>query len=361
MANSYAYVLSANKYPDAFQANLIGTQQGTIIVYAAAETLSSGDVLFTDSKLTQPVYGDPAEWYGVQLLTNTSVKYPITIGVDNEIVVGSGTTTTTAAPTTTTTTIAFLSHNIYVSMNQTNACNEFNGSSFTAYSSVPLAQGVTLYQNTGLTNVFPAVVYGGNIKDKTTSLVYTTTGTMGSVLADNGTSCSQYTTTTTTSAPTTTTTTAAVYTIGQAALGGVIAYINGGGSTGTSGLVATAADIATNIEWGCLGTSITTSTAIGTGNANTIAITTGCATAGIAAILCADLTEGGYSDWYLPSLDELNALYVNRDAIGGFGGVEYWSSSQDNASLAWDIYFANGQQYSVDKDTRARVRAIRSF
>lgn len=106
MANSYAYVLSANKYPDAFQANLIGTQQGTIIVYAAAETLSSGDVLFTDSKLTQPVYGDPAEWYGVQLLTNTSVKYPITIGVDNEIVVGSGTTTTTAGPTTTTTTAA---------------------------------------------------------------------------------------------------------------------------------------------------------------------------------------------------------------------------------------------------------------
>lgn len=103
MANSYAYVLSANKYPDAFQANLIGAQQGTIIVYAAAETLSSGDVLFTDSKLTQPVYGDPGEWYGVQLLTNTSVKYPITIGEDNEIVVGSGTTTTTAGPTTTTT------------------------------------------------------------------------------------------------------------------------------------------------------------------------------------------------------------------------------------------------------------------
>lgn len=201
MANSFAYVLSANKYPDAFQANLIGVEQGTIIVYAASETLSSGDVLFTDSKLTQPVYGDLADWYGVQLLTDDNVKYPITIGVDNEIVVGSGTTTTTAAPTTTTTTIAFLSHNIYVSMNQTNACNEFNGSSFTAYSSVPLAQGVTLYQNTGLTNVFPAVVYGGNIKDKTTSLVYTTTGTMGSVLADNGTSCSQYTTTTTTAAP----------------------------------------------------------------------------------------------------------------------------------------------------------------
>jgi len=144
MANSYAYVLSANKYPDAFQANLIGTQQGTIIVYAAAETLSSGDVLFTDSKLTQPVYGDPAEWYGVQLLTNTSVKYPITIGVDNEIVVGSGTTTTTAGPTTTTTagpttttTTAAVAPTEYTRayyLNETNACTSTTDGSITFYS-----------------------------------------------------------------------------------------------------------------------------------------------------------------------------------------------------------------------------------
>jgi hypothetical protein len=64
------------------------------------------------------------------------------------------------------------------------------------------------------------------------------------------------------------------YTIGQSALGGVIAYINGGGSTGTSGLVATVSDISTSTEWGCVGTTISGAdgTAIGTGNQNTIDI-----------------------------------------------------------------------------------------
>lgn len=171
MANSYAYVLSANKYPDAFQANLIGAQQGTIIVYAAAETLSSGDVLFTDSKLTQPVYGDPAEWYGVQLLTNTSVKYPITIGEDNEIVVGSGTTTTTtagptttttttaaaastttttAASTTTTTTVAVYSDTAITGFSGGGVCSG-SGTSVTMYYTGTLGVGTPLYTNPGLT------------------------------------------------------------------------------------------------------------------------------------------------------------------------------------------------------------------
>jgi hypothetical protein len=104
MAKSIAYVLSRNTYPDAFQANLIGVNQGTQIVYATTSTLSSANVLFADSRLTQPIYGDGTSWYGVQLLTNTSVVYPITISESGVIAIGSGTTTTTAAPTTTTTT-----------------------------------------------------------------------------------------------------------------------------------------------------------------------------------------------------------------------------------------------------------------
>jgi hypothetical protein len=105
MANSIAYVLSRNTYPDAYQANLIGVSQGTQIVYATTSTLSSANVLFADSRLTQPIYGDGTSWYGVQLLTNTSVVYPITISESGVIAIGSGTTTTTTAgPTTTTTT-----------------------------------------------------------------------------------------------------------------------------------------------------------------------------------------------------------------------------------------------------------------
>jgi hypothetical protein len=155
----------------------------------------------------------------------------------------------------------------------------------------------------------------------------------------------------------------ATYTIGQAALGGIIAYINGGGSTGTSGLVATAADISTSAEWGCFGEFITGAdgTAIGTGNQNTIDIMAGCATAGIAARLCGDLTEGGYSDWYLPSKDELNALYINRVAIGGFANDDYWSSTEFDDVFAWLQNFSDGVQYENSKDYTAYVRAIRSF
>ena len=157
------------------------------------------------------------------------------------------------------------------------------------------------------------------------------------------------------------------YTIGQSALGGIIAYITGGGSTGTSGFVVTSTDVSTGAEWGCQGTIIGTSAAIGTGAANTAAIVAGCATAGIAARLCADLTEGGYSDWYLPSKDELNAIYVNRVAIGGIGANEYRSSTEwdgNPADSAWTQDFSDGTQYSgVNKFSVAfkYVRAIRSF
>jgi hypothetical protein len=113
MAQSIAYVLSKNTYPDAWQAFTIGVQQGTKIVYTTTSTLTSANVLFADSRLTQPIYGDATNWYGVQLLTNPSVKYAITISeaaviapVSNPTTTTTSTTTTTAAPTTTTTTAA---------------------------------------------------------------------------------------------------------------------------------------------------------------------------------------------------------------------------------------------------------------
>ena len=135
MANSIAYVLSKNTYPDAFQANLIGVDQGTQIVYATTSTLTSANVLYADSRLTQPIYGDGTSWYGVQLLTNTSVVYPITINESGVIAIGSGTTTTTTAgpttttttsgdPTTTTTTTLAL---LYLDTNAVNACNGSGG------------------------------------------------------------------------------------------------------------------------------------------------------------------------------------------------------------------------------------------
>jgi hypothetical protein len=87
MANSIAYVLSKNTYPTAGEAFDIGVLQGTQIVYTTTSTLSNSNILYSNSKLTQPIYGDGTSWYGVALLTNKSVKYAITIDSDAAIVI----------------------------------------------------------------------------------------------------------------------------------------------------------------------------------------------------------------------------------------------------------------------------------
>jgi hypothetical protein len=161
----------------------------------------------------------------------------------------------------------------------------------------------------------------------------------------------------------------AILRVGDEYQGGKIAYILVSGDPGYDanvqhGLIATAADISTVAQWGCQGTGISGAggTAIGTGNQNTIDIMAGCATAGIAAKLCGDLVQGGYSDWYLPSKDELNKLQINRSAIGGFASVGYWSSTEYDDNGAWYQSFGSGTQDVYDKNVTAfYVRAIRAF
>ena len=87
MANSIAYVLSQNTYPTAGEAYNVGVEQGTRIVYTTTSTLTNSNVLYADSRLTQPIYGDGTKWIGVQLLTDTEVLYAITIDGGGEIVI----------------------------------------------------------------------------------------------------------------------------------------------------------------------------------------------------------------------------------------------------------------------------------
>ncbi len=81
-----------------------------------------------------------------------------------------------------------------------------------------------------------------------------------------------------------------------------------------------------------------------------------------AAYYCDNLDEGGYDDWFLPSKDELNKLYLSKDTVGGFTGDYYWSSSEYSAdAAAWEQLFNDGSQNYDVKYGTYRVRAVRAF
>ena len=67
--------------------------------------------------------------------------------------------------------------------------------------------------------------------------------------------------------------------------------------------------------------------------------------------------------WRLPNKDELNSLYINKDKIGGFAYICYWSSTEYDDSSAWLQAFSNsnGFQGTFGKSGRCNVRAVRAF
>lgn len=140
--------------------------------------------------------------------------------------------------------------------------------------------------------------------------------------------------------------------------GGSVFYITDGG---LHGLEAAASDQSTSSYWSSISSLVGTSTNIGTGASNTaLMLALGSAAA---AEACRDYRGGGFNDWFLPSKEELELMYLNLKLNGlGKFSTAYWSSSEDTPANAWFQYFTTGAQTSESKiSTPGAIRAIRAF
>lgn len=164
--------------------------------------------------------------------------------------------------------------------------------------------------------------------------------------------------------------------VGQASGGGTIACLDGG----LQNLIGSTADNSTGIEWGGFGTAVGGGAQSSTdGATNTATIVAALGNNGgtpYAAQLCNDFevdSQGNvpcqagntcYNDWFLPAQDQLNCLFNNRAAIGGFASGNYWSSTEssgDPTISAWSQSFLNGAQFLESKANVERTRCVRGF
>lgn len=160
------------------------------------------------------------------------------------------------------------------------------------------------------------------------------------------------------------------YKVGNIApeLGGIIFYVD---SSGKHGLVASEMDQGA-FPWGCIDEVITGANRedIFEGEKNTRDIVNGCQEEGISSSIAANLELNGFDDWYLPSKNELNLMYLNlhKKGLGNFKNAWYHSSTQNeqksyfSANAVWHQKFDNeGTQLTAGKKVPAQVRVVRSF
>lgn len=81
-----------------------------------------------------------------------------------------------------------------------------------------------------------------------------------------------------------------------------------------------------------------------------------------AKMLCEAHSEAGFTGWRLPAKDELQLIYTNiHMKRGSFAGNNYWSSTEENRTMAYYQDFTNGSQDYYSKNYKSHVRAVRTF
>ena len=83
--------------------------------------------------------------------------------------------------------------------------------------------------------------------------------------------------------------------------------------------------------------------------------------------LCKNSITAGYTDWRLPTIDELMTIYIRKNSIGGFNETLYWSSNKYDDGLPYNedgfytVYFYNGTIGWNGVSNQYRVRAVRTI
>jgi hypothetical protein len=160
--------------------------------------------------------------------------------------------------------------------------------------------------------------------------------------------------------------------IGDLRDGGIVFWVDGNGG----GLVCALSDYSIQVDWGCRGRDLPNvpnvaynggnptgaGAEIGDGVTNTNGILSDCSAAP-AALAARSLG----ADWFLPSINELNEMYIHKttlEAVDGFAPFSsvYWSSTEFDSNDAWLQVFGDGSQLEYHKHyTESSVRAIRAF
>jgi hypothetical protein len=162
--------------------------------------------------------------------------------------------------------------------------------------------------------------------------------------------------------------------IGEEFGGGVIFHLWKDNAGVEHGLIVDKTDLSTWQAWSNINRTLIGPSAQSSwdGLSNSNAIVGQAGHTSSAAALCLNSTNGGQSDWYLPSIDELSLLWHSRfnvnKSLSTIGGATvlpysapYWSSTEGGANDAWGFYFGDGLANYYFKNNSTYVRAVRAF